>query len=476
MRKRSILARNYFATVAVFIIGIAVLALGFFGMSYRRLVEDKCATISSTAQVVANTVGAKSVEAALGDWDLRMTISTIAEASGTHISICDTEGEVFSCSDNTMFCEHIGEVMPISTVNRLAENGNQCFRTDMEGYYDQEKYTACGTVDNPYTGDTVGYVVASADIGSIMNMWQSFFGIFAVVAAVVVAAVLIVYWFALKAQLAPVKEVAEAARAFGRGELAVRVRVDERHDEVGALSEAFNQMAESLESSERQRREFVANVSHELKTPMTTISGYADGLLDGTIPWGNREKYLMIISDETRRLSRLVRKMLDISAVQGKSVEAINGSRCKLCETVRMAILSLEGRINAKNLEIEAEIPDEEIEVKGEQDSIMQVCCNILDNAVKFACEDSAVAVKIWKQDTKVYVSIKNSGETIPPEELPFIFDRFHKSDKSRSIDKDGVGLGLYIVKNIIGSYGEKISAKSADNETEFIFTLTIAD
>ena len=476
MRKKSILTRNYFAAIAVFLVGIVMFALAFSGFSYRHIIEDKCATISSTAQVVANTAGAKSVDADLNDWDLRMTISTIAEAAGTHISICDTEGRVSSCSDNDVFCSHIGSVLPMQTVSSLAANSAVCLRTDMETYFHVEKYVACSAVHSPYSGEVIGYVVAAADVEGITSMWQEFFGIFVVIAAIIIIAVLIVYWFMSKEQLAPLGEMSAAARAFGKGDMTVRVSGYDRPDEMGELSEAFNQMADSLERSERQRKEFIANVSHELKTPMTTISGYADGLLDGTIPWENRERYLTVISDETRRLSRLVRRMLDISAVQGRNEDAVKNSRCNICETVRMAILSLEGRINAKGLEIEAEIPDDEIVVRGEQDGITQVCYNILDNAVKFAYEKSSVCVKIWKQESKVYVSIKNSGDTISENELPHIFDRFHKSDKSRSMDKDGVGLGLYIVKSVINSYGEKIMVRSENNETEFVFSLTIAE
>ncbi len=475
MRKKSILASNYIITAVIFLAGISLLALVFSGFSYRRIIEEKCSTISSTAQVVANTSGAKSVESELDDWDLRMTISTIAEASGTHISLCGTDGAVLSCSDNDVFCAHIGEELPVQTVKRLAENSEACLRTALGGYYSSEKYTACAAIIAPYTDVNVGYVVASADVESITSMWQSFFGIFVIIAAIVVAGVLVVYWFTVKEQFAPLREMAQAARAFGKGDMTVRVAGQDRADEVGALSAAFNQMADSLESAEKQRKEFIANISHELKTPMTTIAGYANGMLDGTIPWENRERYLMIISDETRRLSRLVRKMLDISAAQSRNEEAVKNSRCNLCETVRMTILSLESRINEKKLEIDAEIPDDEIVVRGEQDSITQITYNILDNAVKFAYPESVVSVKVWKQDLKVYVSIKNCGDNIPADELPYIFDRFHKSDKSRSVDKEGVGLGLYIVKSLVNSYGEKISVKSENNETEFVFSLSIA-
>lgn len=475
MKKKSILTRNYFATIAVFLIGIIMFAFAFSGFSYRHIIEDKCATITSTAKVVANTAGAKSVESNLDDWDLRMTISTIAEAAGTHISICDTAGAVLSCSDNDVFCSHIGNFVPLQTLNSLAASSDTCLRTALDGYFQTEKYVACAAVSDPYTGEIIGYVATAADIESITIMWQEFFGIFAVIAVIIIVAVLVVYWFTSKGQLAPLGEMAAAARAFGNGDMTVRVSPHDRPDEIGELSTAFNQMAESLEHAELQRKEFIANVSHELKTPMTTIAGYADGLLDGTIPWERRERYLAVISDETRRLSRLVRKMLDISAMQSGTAEVLKNSRCDICETMRMTILSLEGKIDAKNIEIEAEIPDTEIVVRGEQDAITQVCYNILDNAVKFSYEKTAVTIKIWKQDTKVYVSIKNCGDSIDEAELPHIFERFHKSDKSRSIDKDGVGLGLYIVKNVIAGYGEQIMVRSENNETEFVFSLTMA-
>lgn len=267
--------------------------------------------------------------------------------------------------------------------------------------------------------------------------------------------------------------MAAAAQAFGKGDMSVRVHVSDMEDEVGALGQAFNQMAVSLESAEQQRRELIANVSHELKTPMTTIAGYADGLLDGTIPWEGRERYLMVISDETRRLSRLVRKMLDMSKAQSGIPETNRNARCPLCETVRMAILGLEGRIIEKGLDVDAQIPDDEIMVRGEQDSVTQICYNILDNAVKFAYASSLLTIRIWKNDAKVFVAIRNQGDVIPAEELPLIFDRFHKSDKSRSMDKDGVGLGLYIVKSLLNSYGESISVTSENQQTEFIFTMT---
>ena len=207
---------------------------------------------------------------------------------------------------------------------------------------------------------------------------------------------------------------------------------------------------------------------------MTTISGFADGLLDGTIPQENSQKYIAVIAEETRRLSRLVRRMLDLSRMQSIDTAKVLSSSFDVTEAARRAVLALGPKIDDKKLDVIVELPEEEVIVRGEADTIMQVIYNILDNAVKFAHESGKVRLRIWKQDQKANVAIGDEGETIPEDDLPMIFDRFHKSDRSRSLDRDGVGLGLYIVKAILTGYGEDIQVKSKDGWTEFVFTLTL--
>ena len=220
-----------------------------------------------------------------------------------------------------------------------------------------------------------------------------------------------------------------------------------------------------------QRREFIANISHELKTPMTTISGLADGILDGTISAERQNQYLQIIAGETKRLSRLVGRMLEITRIQNIDPKILASSGFDLTEIARQTILTLEGKINDKGLDMEVMIPEEAVMVRGEPDAITQVLYNILDNAVKFSYTGSTVKISIWKTGEKAYVSVRNTGETISEHDLPHIIELFHKSDKSRSLNRDGIGLGLYIVKTIISSYGEDIYIKSHDGHTEFIFT-----
>ena len=272
----------------------------------------------------------------------------------------------------------------------------------------------------------------------------------------------------------PLDEMASAARKFAHGDFSVRVTQEEGTDELASLTAAFNNMADSLERSEQMRNEFIANVSHELKTPMTTIAGFADGILDGTIPKEQEEKYLTTIADETRRLSRLVRQMLDLSRMQSKGSDLTRRRDFDVNELIISTLLNFETRAEEKELDVDLQLPEVHMLVTADPDAITQVLYNLLDNAIKFADRGSTLTVSLWKETSKAYVSVKDCGATIPPDDLPLIFDRFHKSDRSRSKDRDGVGLGLYLVKSILDAHNEDIAVTSADGVTEFVFTLTL--
>ena len=233
-------------------------------------------------------------------------------------------------------------------------------------------------------------------------------------------------------------------------------------------------MADSLEKSEQQRKEFIANVSHELKTPMTTIAGFMDGMLDGTIPPEQHRHYMQIVSDEVRRLSRMVRGMLDISRLQDQTIPEEKKTVFDLCEAAGQVLVSFEQKITQKQLDVQVDMPDEATYTLADADSITQVIYNLMDNAVKFCQQGGTLGLKIQPEDKKIFVSVSNTGLTIPENELSRIFDRFHKTDKSRSVDRDGVGLGLYIVKTIICSHGEDISVTSRNGLTVFTFSLPV--
>ena len=242
------------------------------------------------------------------------------------------------------------------------------------------------------------------------------------------------------------------------------------------LAVAFNNMAASVQNSETIRQEFVANVSHELKTPMTTIAGYLDGILDGTIPPEKHRVYMELVSTEVRRLSRLVRNMLDVARLKDQGIPPDKLTDFDICEEASQALLSFEQRINQKHLNVDIDMPEFGLTVHAFADAVSQVIYNLLDNAAKSFDDGGTLSIHARQQGGKAVVSIANTGPTIDPAELPLIFDRFHKTDKSRSTDRDGVGLGLYIVKTIVLAHGEDIYVTSRDGKTEFTFTMPLVN
>nr|WP_283243704.1 HAMP domain-containing sensor histidine kinase [Feifania hominis] len=274
----------------------------------------------------------------------------------------------------------------------------------------------------------------------------------------------------------PLKEMSRAAKSFAKGNFNTRVAV-RGSDEIAELAVAFNNMATSLASLEELRTGFIANVSHDLRTPMTTISGFIDGILDGTIPREDESHYLTVVSNEIKRLSKLVHTLLELSKIESGQIE-YHPVRFDICESMRKLLLSFEQSINNKRLQVELSLCEERFEVVADEDAIARVMYNLIDNAIKFSYPDGVLTLSITrgdKNDRNVYVSVKNTGVGIPESDLPYVFERFYKSDKSRGLDKTGSGLGLYIVKSIIDRHGGRITVKSVQNEfCEFVFSLPL--
>ena len=231
-------------------------------------------------------------------------------------------------------------------------------------------------------------------------------------------------------------------------------------------------MADALDKLESSRRSFVANVSHELKTPMTSIAGFIDGILDGTIPKEKEDYYLKIVSDEVRRLSRLVVAMLNMSKIESGDFQ-MKPKPYNLSDQIIHILLTFEQKIEKKNIEIRGLDNLEPHHIVADTDMIYQVIYNLFDNAVKFTNDGGYIEINVADVGDNVQVSIKNSGEGIDASELSRVFERFYKVDKSRSLDAKGAGLGLYIVKTMVEMHGGRIFARSdSKTEAEFVFTL----
>ncbi len=471
---KSIYLRNFTITVGTVLLCFLILGTAFMSVSYSFIVQDKKQSLRITSEVIEGAITAKLTESSLDDWDLRMTISAIAAASNVDISLCNRYGTVISSSGPYDTIQNVGVTLPHSLLTAAGSEGTVASTGTLNDFYKTPRYYLFSAFDDPSTNEPAGYVLVSIESSSMMQIWRSFVAIFFFASCFVLVLTLVLSLVTTGRQVAPLKEMASASKHFARGDFSVRVKHTSRKDEIGELAAAFNSMADSLEKSDKLRSEFIANISHELKTPMTTITGFADGILDGTIPPEKQGTYLAVISSETRRLSRLVRKMLELSRLKAMNPSVISKNSFDIGELMRHTILGLESKAKARELKVEILIPEERVMVIGDPDSITQVIYNLLDNAIKFSNIGSSVVISLWKRNDKAYVSVKNHGDTIAPSELPLIFDRFHKTDRSRGLDKEGVGLGLYIVKTIIDNHNENIYVTSAEGVTEFVFTLTL--
>ena len=464
-----------FLTVTVILL-LALLSIGFFLRTLLRdyLPQTAFSQLTNDAQVISRLTAAHYADNSLTDMDFFINLEIAAAVSEADTVICDKDGKILLCSDAPLGCQHQGMVIGQDYLQRILRNGTTRDTGEIQRLYSGSRHVVATTVENE--GSVLGIVIVSSPVSvyqAVLQKMTDFYIMLSVLA--VLAAVLAVSVFVHR-QSQPLRQMAKTARAFGHGELDARVPIRKGYSqEVDELALAFNSMAASLQQSENQRREFVANVSHELKTPMTTIGGYVDGILDGTIPPEKSRHYMQIVSDETKRLSRLVRSMLDISQLQSEAgIPAEKRTRFDLSETIGQVLLTFEQKITAKNLNVEVDMPPHPVYTNANRDYITQVVYNLLDNAVKFCPENATVGIRLREARGKVYVSVYNDGKTIPAEELPLVFDRFHKLDKSRSENRDGWGLGLYIVKTIVCSHGENISVTSRDGRTEFTFTMPL--
>lgn len=467
----SIYIKNFTITAILVVLSFFILGASFVVLGRGFALNETKEGIALSAEEVSKSAGAFMDSNELSCWNLRLIISTVAKSTGNQIFITDENGIIVSTSETDIISENIGKRLTDSVMSELQEFGEIREMTTLGNFYHGRQFYVVALPVTDSSSQVEGYVFVGSDCTDILESWGTFAKIFLISAICIMALALLLTYFTSKHQAEPINEMADAAKRFGRGDFSARVAFDGRQDEIGALTESFNSMAKSLEKSEQLRSDFVANVSHELKTPMTAIAGFADGILDGTIPPDEQEKYLQTISSETKRLSRLVRQMLEMSRIQSVDSSKLLKSSFDLSEVIMRTLVTFESKITERGLDVDAQIPVESISVLGDADSYTQVVYNLLDNAIKFSDTGTTIRISIWKQDNKAFVSVMNHGECIAPDELPFIFERFSKTDKSRSRDRDGTGLGLFIVKTILSNHNETITVTSHDRMTEFIFT-----
>lgn len=329
----------------------------------------------------------------------------------------------------------------------------------------------------PITSDfkVKGYVIIHSTVQDIITAADNLLIISYIMLLILFLLSLIILIFFTEIIYIPLRKITEATEQYASGNMHYEFSV-ESEDEMGYLAATLSYMASEIARAEDDQKKFVANVSHDFRSPLTSIKGYLEAMIDGTIPPELHEKYLSIVLNETERLTKLTNSLLTLNNLNTKGM-LLDKTDFDINTTIRSVAASFEGTCREKTIAIELVLTGEEMYVTADMGKTQQVLYNLLDNAIKFSHRDSVIRLETTDKNNKVFVSVKDSGIGIPKDELKLIWDRFYKSDLSRGKDKKGTGLGLSITKEIIQSHGEHINVISTEGVgTEFIFSLPKSD
>lgn len=368
----------------------------------------------------------------------------------------------------------------------LTESSESILNFDVTDF--GSKYYQVGTFYNEFSEETLsvfspitvnykvrGYVIIHKPTTSLVNYANGLTVLsYETLALLFLAAFIVLVLFTYVVYI-PIRKITKVADAYAQGNFEPKIDIHS-NDEIGYLAASLNYMANELSTLEDDQKKFVSNVSHDFRSPLTSIKGYVEAMLDGTIPVEMQDKYLNIILFETERLNKLTKSLLELNRY-GKHGVILDITSFDVNQMIRTTALTFEGACNAKKISFNLILSGESLYVNADFGKIQQVLYNLIDNAIKFSHNDSYIKVETTEKNEKVFVSVKDTGIGIPKDSLNKIWDRFYKTDSSRGKDKKGTGLGLSIVKEIISAHGENINVISTEGVgTEFIFTLPMTD
>lgn len=433
----------------------------------KSLLKSSSTRIYNMATNIANRQAQNYYKSNSSLSNLYDDLKSIALAEDIQIWMVDPSGTIFLNTESTITSnlETIEDFDPISLGSNYYSTGT------FFGYFNTRMLTVMVPVT--YSLNLRGYVVIHSPYSSIINQREqllfSFYmialGIFICIAAILIALLVLIY--------GPLRKITLGAKEYASGNLAYRIPV-KTNDELGYLANTLNYMSSELEKTGEYQRKFIANVSHDFRSPLTSIKGYIEAMLDGTIPVEMQERYMRIVLNETDRLNKLTREMLTLNNLDNKGF-LLNITKFDINKMIKDTVATFEGTCTSKKIQLELLLTEEIMLVSADVGRIQQVLYNLLDNAIKFSPQNSSIEIETTVRHGKLYISVRDHGVGIPRESLNKIWDRFYKIDASRGKDKRGTGLGLSIVKEIIHAHGQKIDVISTEGAgTEFIFTLNI--
>lgn len=472
MKKRSLVKKQLLLYFGVLILTFSCFGFSIISVYNKNYVEEQERQFILQGERFKESMNSSYYMGVVDTGRVNFELQIMERYMGASVFFMSQDGKISMVSPGVGE-EWIGKTITDEAVNIVMSGNVATVKGKVGGMFDEIALT----VGYPITlrGKLVGGIFMCK---SISVMKEAAKDINNVVMGLTVPAVLLSFlliYFFTKNLVKPLTEMNEAAKIIADGNFERRIEYY-ANDEIGQLAESFNDMAKSLEESEKNRREFIANISHDLRSPLTSIQGFIGAIADGTIPPEKEKKYFNIILEETGRLSKLANDMVDLSRAEAGAT-VIEKCIFDINDLIRDSLDSMEHRFRQKNIKASVVFADEVTEVNADPNKIQRVMQNLLDNAVKFTSEGGDITVETSIKNDKVYVSVKDTGIGIKNEEKKKVFERFFKADSSRGLDKTGVGLGLSIVKEFVKAHGETIEVNSEEGKgTEFVFTLEKAE
>lgn len=399
----------------------------------------------------------------------RRTLNEWAEFLDADITVANLDGYVVESTNSNV------TVIPAEYLDKIKQGEVVRAKGTFDGMYDGKVMTVAVPIE--YYGTLIGGMYVNTLMPNLTKMVGSLLAWFILASTVsIIVSFALVYRQSSNISTS-VQKINSAVLDIAAGNFDQRIAVAGT-DEISQLASSFNFMAGSLEKLDNMRSRFISDISHELRTPMTSISGFVEGILDGTIPPEKQEDYLKIVLDESNRLKKLVTDMLEMSKMSSSEYK-LNAAEFDFAELIRVCIIGLEQKISDKSIELNVDFKAEKLAVFADRDAIQRVLINLIDNAIKFSYPNTIIDISMWFDSKKAYFSVGNYGDGIEKEELPHVFDRFYKTDESRTNKSAGAGLGLSFVKNIMLLHKQSVwvdsnPAKEGSNikYTRFTFSL----
>ncbi len=450
------------------VFGFFLITLGGSSLVEDRLEHSLRISLYQEAQHIASSDLVKQNLSASRVNNLEESLSATAEFQDTLIWIINNQKElIFSTG------EEISADAPISLeqFDITAWGTNHYQIGNFWGYFDTDQLSVIAPVTSDSEQGIQGYIVIHYDVTELYQNRSSILFIMQIIFLVCYAMTSLLLWAYSHYIRRPLAKIMKGASEYASGNLEYRIDVTS-DDELGYLAQTLNYMSDKLNRNGEYQRKFIANVSHDFRSPLTSIKGYVNAILDGTIPYEMQERYLKIIAFESERLEKLTRSLLTLNELDIKK-RMMQLHPFDINDTIKNTAATFEGICSNRQIRLELLLCGRELLVNADMEQIQQVLYNLLDNAIKFSNDNSSIQIETTVKNGKVFVSVKDHGSGIPKDSIAKIWDRFYKIDASRGKDRKGTGLGLSIVKEIINAHNQHIDVISTEGVgTEFIFTL----